>query len=417
MGHPLRIGYLVPQFPGQTHIYFWREVEALESLGHHVDLLSTMLPARQPMPHGWSQEAVARTTYLSDTDIAAGAGALARLLPRGLPLWMARGGVRFSRDVLLSLSAAQRLVRHARAQELDHIHVHSCGRAALIAALAQRMGGPDYSLTLHGPLAGNGPGQSFKWQGAAFAVTITAQLMEEVQDRLAGALPDRVVIQPLGVDTEVLRRDAPYVPPSHGKPIKVFSCGRLTETKGHQDLMQAMRLLLDQGVDVRLEIAGEDDVGGSGYRRVLEKQLKDLHLRDHVKLLGAISAEIVRDKLMESHIFALAAWQEPLGMAYMEAMACGVPTIGTEAGGVTELIVDGVSGRLVPPRNPRMMAQSIRDLASDPEAAMRLSRGGRARVEAQFTSGAGAATLVAEIARLRPAPRGIEAPDVTASEA
>ncbi|WP_245840857.1 exopolysaccharide biosynthesis GT4 family glycosyltransferase EpsE [Puniceibacterium sediminis] len=416
MGHPLRIGYLVPQFPGQTHIYFWREITALEALGHHVDILSTVLPPQQLMPHGWSQEAVARTTYLSDTDIAAGAGALARLLPRGLPLWMARGGVRFSRDVLLSLSAAQRLLSYARAQELDHIHVHSCGRAAVIAALAQRMGGPSYSLTLHGPLAENGPGQRFKWQGASFAMTITEQMHAEVCDALAGALPDRVLVQPLGVDADVLRRDTPYVPPSHGKPVKVFSCGRLIQPKGHQDLMQAMRLLLDQGVDVRLEIAGEDDVGGTGYRRVLEKLLKDLHLRDHVKLLGAISAEAVRDKLMESHLFALAAWQEPLGIAYMEAMACGVPTIGTEAGGVTELIVDGVSGRLVPPRNPRVMAQAIRDLSNDPDAAMRLSQGGRARVEAQFTSGAGAATLVAEIERLRPTPLGIAAPDVTTSE-
>ncbi len=416
MGHPLRIGYLVPQFPGQTHIFFWREIKALEALGHHVEILSTTLPPQRLMSHGWTAEAVARTTYLGKPDVLAALGALARLLPRGLPLWMAGGGFEFSRDVTLTLSAAQQLLNHARAQGLDHIHVHSCGRAAVIAALARRMGGPPYSLTLHGPLSDYGPGQRFKWRGAAFATIITRQLFDAVQDELAGALPERLPVQPMGVDINELRRPGPYVPASHGKPIRVFSCGRLNQVKGHQDLMQAIRLLLDQGVDVRLEIAGEDGLGGTGYRHVLEKTLKDLHLRDHVKLLGAIGADAVRDRLFESHVFALASWHEPLGVAYMEAMACGVPTIGTEAGGVTELIVDGVSGRLVPPRNPRVMAQAIRDLANDPEAALRLSAGGRARVEAQFTSQAGAATLANEISRLTDARADAGTTDITARQ-
>nr|WP_246107343.1 exopolysaccharide biosynthesis GT4 family glycosyltransferase EpsE [Puniceibacterium confluentis] len=407
MGHPLRIGYLVPQFPGQTHIFFWREIQALQALGHHVDILSTTLPPHKLISHGWSQEAIARTTYLGKPDVSAMFAAIGRLTPRGLPLWMAQGGATFARDVTLTLSAAQQLLHHARAQELDHVHVHSCGRAAIIAALAQRMGGPSYSLTLHGPLSDYGPGQRFKWQRAAFATIITEQLLAEVQESLAGYLPDRLVVQPMGVDIDVLRRPAPYVPPVHGKPVKVFSCGRLNVVKGHQDLMQAMRLLLDQGVDVRLEIAGEDDAGGTGYRPVLEKTLKDLHLRDHVKLLGAVSADTVRDKLFEAHVFALASWHEPLGVAYMEAMACAVPTIGTEAGGVPELIVDAVSGKLVPPRNPRAMAQAIRDLANDPDSAVRLSAGGRARIEARFTTKAGAAALAAEIARVAaPVPNG-----------
>ena len=414
LGHPLRIGYLVPQFPGQTHIFFWRELQALEALGHNVDIISTNLPVQKLMSHGWTQDAIARTTYLGKPDLPAALGALARLLPRGLPLWMARGGVAFGKDVLLTLSAAQQLLRHARAQGLDHIHVHSCGKSALIAALAHRMGGPTYSLTLHGPLSEYGPGQRFKWQGAAFATVITQQLFDAVHEELSGSLPERLFVQPMGVDTDALRRTTPYVPAMHGKPIRVFSCGRLNLVKGHQDLMQTIRLLLDQGVDVRLEIAGEDDAGGTGYRQVLEKTLKDLHLRDHVKLLGAISADAVRDRLMESHVFALASWNEPLGVAYMEAMACEVPTIGTEAGGVPELIVDGVSGRLVPPRNPRVMAQAIRDLSYDPEAAMRLSQGGRARVEAHFTSKAGAATLAQEIALLTPARSSAKIPDITA---
>ncbi|PIL21930.1 hypothetical protein P775_01695 [Puniceibacterium antarcticum] len=412
----MRIGYLVPRFPGQSHIYFWRDIRALEALGHHVDVLSSTPPPEPLLAVGWAEEAIARTTFLGGINVPAALGGFARLLPRGLPLWMAQGGLGFSRDALLTLSAAQQLLSRARAERLEHIHVQSCGRAAVIAALARRMGGPRYSLMLHGPLSGQGPGQRFKWQGAGFGAVLTQQLWMELQAALDGALPERVGIAPVGVDIDALSRTAPYVPPTHGKPVKLFSCARLSPEKGHQDLLHAMRLLLDQGVDVRLEIAGEDEDGGTGFRLVLEKQLKDQHLRDHVKLLGAISPDAVREKLMDSQIFAQASWQEPLGMACMEAMACGVPCIATEAGGVPELIEDGVSGRLVPPRNPRMMAQAIRDLSNDPEAAMRLSLGGRARVEAQFTLAQTAAVLSAEILRLRPATQAVKTENITAKE-
>ncbi|MDJ0820364.1 MAG: glycosyltransferase family 4 protein [Paracoccaceae bacterium] len=378
-------------------MFFWREVQALEAMGHAVHLLSTRKPPKGLIAHSWSETAMARTRYLGDPDVAAALGALTRLLPRGLLLWMAREGVGFAKDAALVMAAAHKLLSYARAEGLDHVHVHSCGRAALVAALAQRMGGPGYSLTLHGPLSDYGPGQRFKWRRARFATVITTKLRDEVQETLAGHLPERLVIRPMGVDTDTLTRDTPYVPPENGRPVQLFSCGRLNVVKGHQDLMTAMRQLLDQGVDVRLEIAGEDDDGGTGYRQTLEKQMKKLHLRDHVKLLGAIDADAVRAKLQDAHVFVLASWHEPLGVAYMEAMAMGVPAIGTDAGGVRELIEDGVNGVLVEPKNPSHLARAIRDLAADHDTALRLSTAGRAHVEAHFRSSLGAETLVTEI--------------------
>ncbi|WP_353473422.1 glycosyltransferase family 4 protein [Salipiger sp. H15] len=401
MPQKLRIGYLVPQFPGQTHIFFWREVQALERMGHEVHLLSTRVPPLGLIAHSWSKEAIARTTYLGEVRPLSAAGAAALLLPRGLLLDLLREGPRFARDVALTLSAAAALRDYAAAHRLDHVHVHSCGRAALVANLAHRLGGVPYSLTLHGPLSDYGPGQRVKWRGAAFATVITRRLTEELHAALAGHLPPRLVIRPMGVDTDVLRRDLPYVPPEKGRPVRLFSCGRLNVVKGHQDLMSAMRQLLDQGVDVRLEIAGEDDAGGSGYRKELAAHLRKLRLQDHVKLLGAIDAGAVRDKLLSAHAFVLASWHEPLGVAYMEAMACGVPTIGTDAGGVRELIDDGHSGKLVAPKDPTALARAIRELAQNPESARRFGEAGRARVEEGFRASLGAETLVEEILRAR----------------
>lgn len=87
MSQQLRIGYLVPQFPGQTHIFYWRELRALEQMGHTVQLLSTRMPPSGLIAHDWSQEAIARTIYLGQMKPHLAAKAAAALLPRGLVGW------------------------------------------------------------------------------------------------------------------------------------------------------------------------------------------------------------------------------------------------------------------------------------------------------------------------------------------
>ncbi|QEU09793.1 exopolysaccharide biosynthesis GT4 family glycosyltransferase EpsE [Paracoccus yeei] len=398
---PLRLGYLIPQFPGQTHIFFWRELEALQARGVQPVLLSTRPPPPGLISHEWSAEATARTTYLGRMDPAAALGGLVRLPPGDL-LSASRSEPRtFLRDMAMSIPAARRLVDHARREGIDHVHAHSCGRAALIAALAFRMGGPRYSLTLHGPLEDYGPGQRYKWRHAAFATIITEKLRAEAEAELAGYLPPRIAVQAMGVDTGRLSRDTPWQPPVPGQPLRIMSCGRLNQVKGHQDLMQAIRMLRDAGHDARLVIAGEDDAGGTGYRRVIEARIAELDLDGAVTLLGAVSEGEVRRHLLEAHVFALASWHEPLGVALMEAMSCEVPTIGTAAGGVAELIRDGQDGILVPPRDPPAMVDAILRLAGDPDLARRLGQAGRERIVSGFGAEAGAETLIRLVAETR----------------
>ena len=397
MSTPLKLGYLVPQFPGQTHIFFWREIAALEAMGVEVHLFSTRPPPRGLIAHDWSDAAMARTTYLGvpgPLDAVLGLAQLMRLTSAE-----ERAGI--GRDLVLATPAARRLKHEAARRGIEHVHVHSCGRAALIAALARRMGGPSYSLTLHGPLSDYGSGQRLKWQGAGFGTVITRKLRGELRAELGDVLPERLPIRPMGVDTEVLKRAAPYVPAAPGEVLRLFSCARLNVVKGHQDLMQAVRMLLDQGLDVRLDIAGEDDDGGSGFHGELQAQLEALNLQGNVRLLGAIDAEAVRARLLDAHVFVLASWHEPLGVAYMEAMSCEVPTIGTNAGGVPELIREGVDALLVPPKAPEALAAAIRKLAQEPDRARMLSAAGRARIVSGFRAALGAETLVEEIGRLQ----------------
>lgn len=392
-----KLGYLVPQFPGQTHIFFWREIAALEARGIEVVLYSTRPPVAGLIAHDWSDAAMARTEYLGSRSVLGGLRALLAVPLR--EMFGAEKG--FVRDVLTAAPAAARLLKSARAHGLRHVHVHSCGRAALIAALAARLGGPDYSLTLHGPLSDYGPGQNFKWRGAKFASIITEKLLNEVKFVLRDDLPRRLIVQSMGVDTERLKRDSPYVAAKPGAEVRLFSCGRLNHVKGHQDLMVAVRRLLDRGHKVSLKIAGEDDDGGTGFRKVLEAKITELGLTGHVTLLGAVDEAEVRRQLLDAHIFVLASHAEPLGVALMEAMSCAVPTIGTAAGGVRELITDGANGLLVRPKDPEDLVRAILRIAQQPELARSLSVQGRDRIVAAFGAERGAEALIREVG-LRP---------------
>jgi glycosyltransferase involved in cell wall biosynthesis len=397
MPQTLPLGYLVPQFPGQTHIFFWRELAELERLGISPHILSTRPHPEGLISHEWSEVAMARTTYLGTVDVAAAlAGALRA--PWGEILREGEGRA-FLRDVAICLPAARALIATCRARGIAHVHAHSCGRAALICALARRMGGPGYSLTLHGPLSDYGPGQGFKWRHSSFATIITRKLLAEAEAMLGADMPGDVVVRSMGVDTGRFRRETPYVPPAPGAPLRLFACGRLNVVKGHQDLLSALRLLLDRGAEVQLDIAGEDDAGGGGHHLELQRHLEALNLAGHARLLGAISAAEVRRHLLAADVFVLASWHEPLGVAYMEAMACEVPTIGTDAGGVEELITHGETGMLVPPQSPEALADAIAALAADRGLCARLSKAGRAHVVAHFSSGLGAEALASGIQR------------------
>jgi glycosyltransferase involved in cell wall biosynthesis len=392
----LKIGYLVPQFPGQTHIFFWRELQELEKQGVDVQVISTRLPPAGLISHQWSKDAIARTLYLGRPRIGDFLAGLLQL-PYGELLTAVRtDGREMIKDILICAGAARHLLHETRARGISHVHAHSCGRAALICALANRMGGLSYSVTLHGPLQDYGVGQPFKWRHASYATIITKKLLAEVQATLGPDLPKRVLVQPMGVDTERFCPTQPYQAPTPNAPLRLFSCGRLNRVKGHQDLMQAVALLTEKGLNVQLEIAGEDDTGGHGYHQILAAQIVELGLQNHVHLLGAIDADAVRDKLRTAHIFVLASWAEPLGVAYMEAMACGIPTIGTDAGGVPELIENNVSGVLVPPQNPQRLADKIAEIASNPDFAQSLGQNGRNRVVQHFRSTLGAELLARE---------------------
>ena len=399
----MKLAVLIPEYPGQTHIFFWRELGAMKELGAEPEVISTRRPNAALVSHSWAREAMASTTYLappSPGDLLGMGREAGRRGGRGLAsvvssVARATGVDAKGRLRLLGLAAmGAKLASLARERGWQHVHAHSCADAAHVALFANLLSGLPYSLTLHGPLQDYGPNQPEKWRHAKFAIVITRKLLGEVEAELRGSLPGRVEVAPMGVDTQRFVRRAPYAAWDGRGPLRLFSCGRLNPCKGHSDAIAAVGLLRARGIDARLEIAGEDEQGGAGYHRALAAEVTGTGYGDSVTLLGAVSEERVRAGLEQAHVFVLASLAEPLGVAIMEAMALAVPVVATGAGGVPELVRDGVDGLLVPPESPPALADAIARVAHDGALAERLARSARERVIAGFDSTRSARMLV-----------------------
>ncbi len=407
---PMVIGYFIPEFPGQTHIFFWRERKKLLEMGVRAELVSTHQPAQRLIAHTWSAEAARETTYLFPPSAAQLVGAAAELLRAGPAGWLRCLRALIKADVgstaarlrlpgLMLMGAA--LAHCARVRRWRHIHVHSCANAATVAMFCRLISGITYSLTLHGGLHDYGPDQKNKWRHASFGIVITRTLMIDLRKSLTGCLPPRIELAPMGVDLETFRRATPYTPWSGSGRLHLFSCGRLNPCKGHDDALRALALVRARGIDAHLTIAGQDDTQGMRYRQMLNALMHELGLQGCVHLLGAVDEDVVRRQMERSHVFVLASLHEPLGVAIMEAMAMSLPVVVTREGGVPELVEDSADGVLVDARAPDQIAAAIERLARDPGCARALGEQGRRTVAEKFHSGLSATTIAACVESLQ----------------
>ena len=141
----------------------------------------------------------------------------------------------------------------------------------------------------------------------------------------------------------------------------IVTVANLRVEKGHDVLFAAARRVLDRHDDVVFVCVGQGP---------LESELRAAHERlgfgDRVRLLGFRSD--VLDLMAAADIFCLASRQEGLPVAYMEAMALGLPAVVTAVGGLPDVVHDGVDGRLVPADQPERLAEALSGLIADPQA-------------------------------------------------
>lgn len=397
----VKIAYLIPEFPGQTHIFLWREMQEMARLGFQIEMISTRKPIAAIVSHAWAKEAMEETTYLFPLTLGNLLGSAGEFL-RGGPAawWRCLAAVFGASDVnlkgkfrlLAMILIGAELSRHCRKRNLPHVHVHSCGDAANIAMFARLISGLPYSLTLHGPwLTDYGPNQRQKWRWSSFGIMISNKLLAEARSAVNGDLPKVVRVAPMGVELNILKRTTPYRPWTGQGPAKVFACARLNAVKGHDDLIAAVAIVRASGIDAHLRIAGGDDSADGWYRRKLENMIAELNLGPYVTLLGAVSESTIRTELEAAHVYALDSRREGVPVSVMEAMAMQVPVAVTGVDGTVELVQNGVEGVLIRPKEPQQMADALMKILRDPKTAESMSDAARRKIERSYHSGLSAA--------------------------
>lgn len=168
---------------------------------------------------------------------------------------------------------------------------------------------------------------------------------------------------------------------------KVLSVGRLTENKGHANVIRALPIVLRSVPDILYQI-----VGIGPEEESLRALTQQLGLSEYVVFEGFVQEEKLSSYYFSCDVFVLASKDnihtgdvEGFGIVFLEAGACAKPVIGPHSGGVPDAIVDGVTGILVDPNNSNEIADAIVRIVSNPDLAKRLGEHSRERIEAEFT--------------------------------
>jgi glycosyltransferase involved in cell wall biosynthesis len=190
-----------------------------------------------------------------------------------------------------------------------------------------------------------------------------------------GISPSRVYVIPNGV--EIASRNLIERKPRSSR-ISLLYLGRLSEEKDPSNLLKAMAELRKRNLDVELVLAGDGPERGN-----LETQKSELGLSDSVALPGYIGD--VSHLLANADILVSPSRTECMPNSILEAMGSGVPVVGTDVGGVGEMIRNGIDGLLCPPRDSKALADAIERLIADASLAKRLAESARDRVLNEFS--------------------------------
>ena len=361
---PLRIAYFVNAYPAISHAFIRREIHALERQGHAVlrialrgwegDLVDPDDPAERERTHYVLRDGVAPLLLAMLQTLLRSPSAFLRALALTVRMsWKADQGLPYH---LAYLAEACRILPWLREHGVQHVHAHFGTNSAEVVMLANTLGGPPYSFTVHGPLEFDRPrylGLPEKIRRAAFVVAITSYTRSQLCRCVAHAYWPRIQVVRCGLQPEIFQSAPTPVPDSP----RLVCIGRLVEQKAQLLLIEAAALLTEEGLTFDLMI-----VGGGPMKAELETMVQRLDLQSCVQLTGAVSTKRLYEEIRLARGLVLPSFAEGLPMVIMEAMALRRPTISTYIAGIPELVRPGENGWLVPAGAVHELADAMRAL-------------------------------------------------------
>jgi len=196
---------------------------------------------------------------------------------------------------------------------------------------------------------------------------------------------NKIIVIPNAINTEIYSPDRLVnrinVRGEFNLNSTIFVVGYVSNIKprkGHDDLLKAIAIVKKFHKDIKVFLVGEDRSGGA-----ILNQIKKLNLEDQIILTGFIS-DIPRIMSLFD-LFVIPSLEEGMPLSMLEAMAFKIPVIATPVGGIPEVIKDGVNGVLVPPKQPKILAEKIIELINNSELCESLAKQGLRTIETEFS--------------------------------
>jgi colanic acid/amylovoran biosynthesis glycosyltransferase len=394
-GRRLKIAYLVGAFPSPSETFVVSQIAGVAKRGHTVDIYTTEEAASMQIPVAIIGSGLLQRRHR----LVPGAGRVVALLKIAV--------------LLMAYSWRQPAILWRTLRAIEHDGAAGALRLLYAVLTLIRLGMPRYDVihaqfgpygvlamrlvqigVLAGPIVtsvrGYDAGQDLParlplyrelFQAGALFLPVSRALAARLID--AGCDADKVRVHHSGIayrGWHYRERE-----PKPDEPIRLLTVARLVEKKGVAYALQAVTRVIAAGRKLSYVIVG----GGPLYAE-LRALVRNLNIEAHVRLVGAQPHDEVRRLLDASHVLiapsitAANGDVEGIPNAVKEAMAAGLPVIGTVHGGIPELIEDGVSGLLVPERDAEALARALLALMDRPERWAAMTRAARRKVDGEF---------------------------------
>jgi colanic acid/amylovoran biosynthesis glycosyltransferase len=385
-----RVLYVISRYTYRS-TFIVREIDELAARGWTI----TVVSLRRPMFAPGTKREDLRYTVTYDgawaATVMSAAIAAFRSERRAIDQYVRLMVAGFGRNPLLlarNLSVIPKACRYAalvRRGGFRHIHAHWATVSTSAAMLISRMSGVPFSFTGHAwDIFCDTRLLAEKGDAARFVLTCTAfnrrHLIETA--RIAG---DKVHVLYHGLRIPSRAGDRPG---ASSRPLEILTVGRWSEKKGFLELVEALALVRDHGIDFRLQIvAGE---GSSSYERRVRDAIAARNLKGRVTTCGWLAGDRIEAAMRASDLFVLPCVKPANGAmdgipnVLIEALSVGLPVVATRLSGIPELIRHGETGLLVNERDPQDLARKLVWCASHMADMRRLAAEGRRLVERTF---------------------------------
>lgn len=301
---------------------------------------------------------------------------------------------------LFFLSELFGAIRIIRKEKIDVIHSHWLVPQGLVGAICRKILGIPHVTTVHGEdintfkklkiLSGKKPKilsriYSFVLQNSD-RINANSNYTKCIVLSIDGRIKNKIEIIPMGVDINRFKHeDDTNLKEDFDAEYLILSVGRLIDWKGTKYLITAMNEIIKKIPSAKLVIGG---IGPE--KEKLEKLTQELNLKNNVIFTGYIEGIDLPKYYNSSNIFVLPSINlnghtETLGVVLLEAMVCGTPVIGSNVGGIPDIIKDGYNGFLVPEKSPKDLADKIVQLLSNEKMAEEFSVNGLKTVRERFS--------------------------------